>query len=385
VNSQRDGTNHYAPKFPLGSHTIASLCVSVARHRAEDTFTLLDEPAQAFVRAELHGGPGTTFQAPWIAHIGNNANSVRTLEGIRRSQESGIVVLHDVGLFHLANAWGLSQGTRGLTGDLISRELGSSGIRSLMRMLRGEEVTVERRAELMACIVRSLIPAHHSRVVHSADAAAVLVMSARDEGVWRRLDMPTQFSLSYPLEAPPTSTFDIAISGSGGDLKKVGSVWSAVSMLSRSRTLRVLVAGGICDDVIRHDPTAESNAHVTLVHRVDEHDWARLHRQCSVGLRLGVGAMGECSGVVRDFLCFGMVVVTDEETPSLQGSPRVVTVSRDAAAVEIADAITQALATADVAVQFRPVSFMMGVHEYAQALSEMIGRGEDDSPRAPAG
>ncbi len=43
MNSQRDGTNHYAPKFPLESHTIASLCVSVAQHRAQETCTSSDE------------------------------------------------------------------------------------------------------------------------------------------------------------------------------------------------------------------------------------------------------------------------------------------------------------------------------------------------------
>jgi hypothetical protein len=89
--------------------------------------------------------------------------------------------------------------------------------------------------------------------------------------------------------------------------------------------LRIDVVGSICIAMERELSvlllSRDTLRKFRLHPNVSEEKWNELHVAADCGIRLGVGNHGEASGVVRDYLFFGMKVISDELSPSLFDNP----------------------------------------------------------------
>ena len=91
--------------------------------------------------------------------------------------------------------------------------------------------------------------------------------------------------------------------------------------MSRDSRIRCVVIGSVSETVrnIIDDLNLKSTLKrkIKFIEHSDNEAWEKNHKSGNLGIRLGVGSNGECSGLVRDYVSFGMKVITDESTPDL--------------------------------------------------------------------
>ncbi len=325
--------------LPFAGHTIAHLCQRVS---LQDPQIMCDvEPPMALRRTPGSAAHVRDLAPRDVVHLGNNPYSVPLVLALQRSPSAPSVVLHDLWLFDLVEAWGAVQGVSSHALRLLTARNGVRAGRRALEFRSGHSVPLEEITPLAATLLAEVLPPGTRVLVHRDSPFVRDVLGMTPLGATAHAPLP----LYYAGEEPPLprrpARWDIVVSGTGSFARRMPVVIEALDRVSRVRSIRVAIAGGMVREAAGLNVARGST--VDLIPQLDDSAWAELHRDASVGVRLGVGHLGEGSGLVRDYLAFGLTVVTDDAEPPVCEHESVIVVPSNADAAVVADAVLRAL------------------------------------------
>lgn len=242
----------------------------------------------------------------------------------------------------------------------------------------GEDVPPEEIAPLAGALLSGVLPPTTRILIHrdSSFVRATLGSAGLNQVTYAPLP------LYYAEERPPSrvrpARWDVVVSGTGSFARRVSVVCHALRQVSTHRPIRVAVVGGMTREVA--GCTLAEGSTLEMIPSADAHTWATVHSSARVGVRLGVGQLGEGSGLVRDYLAHGMNVVTDDTEPPVNCHPAVTFVQPSAGADEVASAMLTALDALEPA----PVTDDAGGRAaYAAAHHDLLRESDDRTAAGP--
>lgn len=364
--------------LPFAGHTITRLCQRVALH---DPYISCDiEPAMNLRRTPEGAACPRDLTPHDIVHLGNNPHSVPLVIALQRSRSAPTVVLHDLWLFDLVEACGVVQGVSNHALRVLTTRHGVRAGRRAQEFRSGLPVPREDLAPLASTLLAEVLPSHARVLVHrdSDFVRDVLAMTAL--GATAHAPLPLYYAGSNPPPPRRPARWDAVVSGTGSFARRMPVVIEALNRLSGCRPIRLAIAGGMTREA--GGLTVAPGSTVDLLPHVDDAAWADLHRDTRVGIRLGVGHLGEGSGLVRDYLAFGMTVVTDDAEPPVSNHGGVIVVPSDADAAVVADAVLRALATQERSPTYEDRTSLAAYASRMRALATQgtadAGTGHDD-------
>ena len=335
---------HVTGELPFAGHTITNLCYQVSARRPSDTCLV---ESTAWMREPGGVRVGLRELGPRdILHLGNNAYSVPLVMAMQEGWRSPTVVLHDLWLFDLVEAWGEASGSSRLALRVLAEGLGVRASQQAQYFRAGRSTDQAQVAAMAACLISAILPPDTRVIVHRDSALVRDALTRAGVLDVHRATLPLHYARSTPPHPLRPSQWDIAVSGTGSFARRMPVIFDALQTLSRERPIRVVLIGGMSRgaDMCRLEPGSS----VDVVPTAEDEHWSELHAATRVGIRLGVGHLGEGSGLVRDYLAHGMAVVTDDDEPPIRDHRAVHLVAPDADPDEIARAVLKALASPDV-------------------------------------
>ena len=329
--------------LPFSGHTITNLCHHVSARRPGDTCVV---ESTAWMR-DPSGVPRHVHElGPRdIVHLGNNPYSVPLVMAMQQGWRSPTVVLHDLWLFDLVEAWSEAAGSSRKALRVLAEGLGVRASQEALHFRAGRPTDQEHVASMAACLIRSILPPDPRVIVHRDSPFVQNTLTRAGLLDVHRATLPLHYATSSPPQPLRPARWDIAISGTGSFARRMAVIVDALEALSRERPIRVILIGGMgrAADECHLDPGST----VDVVPTADDAHWSELHAATRVGVRLGVGHLGEGSGLVRDYLAHGMAVITDDDEPPIRGHAAVHLVAPDASPEQVAQALLVALASPD--------------------------------------
>lgn len=281
-----------------------------------------------------------------ILHLGNNPHSVPLVMAMQPEWQSPTVVLHDLWLFDLVDAWGEATGSSHLALRVLAEELGVRASQQALYFRAGHPTEQESVVSMAACLIRSILPPDTRVIVHRDSVFVRETLARAGLGDVCRVGLPLHYARLSPPRPLRPARWDIAVSGTGSFARRLPVIVDALKEVSRERPIRVVLIGGMSRAAA--ECHLEPGSTVDVVLTAEDAQWSELHASTRVGIRLGVGQLGEGSGLVRDYLAHGMAVVTDDDEPPVRGHAAVRLVAADACPEQVAHAVREALASPDV-------------------------------------
>lgn len=330
--------------LPFAGHTITNLCHHVSAQRPEDT-CIVESNSWSL---EPHGDSRDVRElGPRdILHLGNNPHSVPLVMAMKHGGRGATVVLHDLWLFDLVDAWGEATGSSRLALRVLAQELGVRASQQALYFRAGHLIEQEQVASMAACLMRSILPPDTRVIVHRDSAFVQETLARAGLGDVCRAALPLHYARLSPPRPVRPARWDIAVSGTGSFARRLPVIVDALKELSGERPIRVILIGGMSRAA--EECHLEPGSTVDVVPTADDAHWSELHASTRVGIRLGVGQLGEGSGLVRDYLAHGMAVITDDDEPPIRGHAAVHLVAPDASPDQVAQAALVALASQEV-------------------------------------
>lgn len=326
--------------LPFAGHTITRLCQRVAMHDPHVTHHI--EPYMELSRSTRTTARPRELAPLDVVHLGNNPHSVPLVLALRASHFPPTVALHDLWLFDLVEAWGVVQGVSSNALRVLTTHHGVRGGRRALEFLSGHPVPPAEITPLAATLLAEVLPPETRVLVHRDSPFVRNVLAMTPLGAKAVARLP----LYYAGEEPPLPTrparWDVVVSGTGSFARRTPVVIDALNRIRERRAIHVAIAGGMVQRTIGLALAPGSS--VDFLPDLDDPAWADVHRDARVGIRLGVGHLGEGSGLVRDYLAFGLTVVTDDAEPPVSDQGAVIVVPAEADGAAVADAVLRALA-----------------------------------------
>lgn len=325
--------------LPFAGHTITNLCRKVSARRPGDTCVIESrEAARGLNEVPRHAprlGPRD------VLHIGNNPYAVPLVIAMQNGWRFPTVVLHDLWLFDLIESWGATIGKSHLALRVLSEGLGVRAGRQAIHFRSGQPTESEAVATMAACLIRATLPPDTRVIVHRDSAFVRHTLALAGLPDVHQATLPLHWAMSTARGPFRPARWDVAVSGTGSFTRRKPVIADALSLVSHARPIRVLLIGGMSQG--SEACRLEAGSTLDVVQYADDGLWGELHAATRVGIRLGVGQLGEGSGLVRDYLTYGMGVVTDDDQPPVNRHPAVHLVASDASSELVATAILGAL------------------------------------------
>lgn len=359
--------------FPGNGHSITNFARALADKDVLGEFAVVssDWIAGFFESPALCALPRIVLKPGSIVHIGNNIESLPLMLALRESP-SCVVVLHDLWVPVLADGLGRIVGEPRLMVRAVWKSLGRRGLRLLSSWLEGATITPAERMAVFVAVLRATLPAHHFITSHrtnwpDSDLSAV--------GGWRHssvLDLPPHYSAGGVRVPQQPPRFDFAVRDSSGHWKRTRVVHDALLEVAKVLPLRIGVVGeplwwnnSSIEEVKKH------GGEVRRVGFLNNSQWDALHSQTRIGVRLGVGQLGECSGLVRDYVSHGMSAITDDLSGVFCGHPQVKIVHQDIRVDELASVMCEVMASPPPVVRDELAANELKLAEYWGSVSKI--------------
>jgi hypothetical protein len=291
-----------------------------------------------------------------IFHLGNNSNSVSVLAELFATTDpkNNIVILHDLNLTDLFESFASQKSISSFTWRTVEENLGAYGVLNYHKLKSGKELLVKERTEIYELFLSLIKKRSYKQITHCTNLELLNALGVNQEQSMIRIDLPLQYvraskSMDTNLEMGPARPM-IILSGHYSNLKKMDIIISALPLvLAEVPNLRIQVVGGVSlafRDILRKKKELRVLKKQTeYVQAESQNDWESCHSKGSLGIRLNVGINGESSGLVRDYLMYGMKVISDESSLDLQNNPNFTKVSSQIEYSELSKCIIQALST----------------------------------------
>lgn len=353
------GIQIFTPDFPLGIHTITELAVAQAAWLSDFVNTkVLRAPYKIPERnlsiSNLHfeDNPRESNGAS-IFHLGNNTHSTLILhELILSNSDQSIVILHDLNLISLFDSYGNFKGIPNLIWKLAEEKYGSFGVINLRKVVSGEQIPLDIRGLIFGVYLELICKLSNNVICHDASKLTLNALPNEISSKLTIMELPTRYVQTFVEEdskmVETTYKNLIIISGTNSSGKNIFIVLKALLLcLADIPSIRIRVIGSIRLSVERamlENLEFRELISVTEYFNAEKNsDWISLHQKNALGIRLNVGLNGESSGLIRDYLMFGMKVISDESTASLQKHPKFFHISKDCSADSLAKMIVKAL------------------------------------------
>lgn len=278
-----------------------------------------------------------------IYHLGNHPSSVPVLQHfLLNSSERKILLLHDLNLVDLAIAYCSHEYSDHTFFEYIQNQLGAYGSVAIGKKLSGLEILTSETKSLAKAVVNELFSHANAILTHTSLEEYFGDLPAETLEKTHLLDLPIGY---FPkgAEQPPTSKNPnkVIISGHSNPAKSSHKIILAINeAMIMNPKITCLVLGGIVADVKKilresvKGPSLKNN--FEFIDLVDDQSWEALHRSAALGIRLGVGANGESSGLIRDYIYFDLDVITDEKSRIMKDNPKVTVVNSSIEISELA-------------------------------------------------
>lgn len=264
-----------------------------------------------------------------IYHLGNNYNSAMLLQHILSSNSPRIIIeLHDLWIYDLLNDFGTLHGFENFGEELVRDALGAFGVVVLHCITRGKKdcYTEQQKMEVASILLNVLSKIDAIYITHGVNVEFEDYL--RKFGSIRiiKLELPVHYIGAKNAQSLVGPSRKMIVSGSASYSKETKTTaLLLIELASIIDELRIDVVGSICIAMERELSvlllSRDTLRKFRLHPNVSEEKWNELHVAADCGIRLGVGNHGEASGVVRDYLFFGMKVISDELSPSLFDNP----------------------------------------------------------------
>ena len=253
-----------------------------------------------------------------VFHIGNNVNSLPVYKALTNSiAKTNIVILHDIYLGNLLAAILKEQILK--NAELRLQEvLGISDyLLFILQNNSPNEADQTIRARLAVKILNVVIP-KGSKIVHAPNQLYEKELRNYDEiKNLHILDLPIGFHEIEGHRAKKIE-YDLVISGHASPQKKTSEILSQIENIAHEKQLKILIVGSICRQIKSELPRFSHKLDVKFVEVCTDEEWDSFHYASKIGIRLGVGMQGEKSGTVRDYLVYGLQVISDEKSEHLE-------------------------------------------------------------------
>jgi len=357
------GVTIYSPDMVNGFHTITEL----ARFQASNlrkffpvtSFLDNQNPNSKYIMSFDTKLMTLNFENPisfgvGVYHLGNNPQSVKTLYRFFQSHKSTtVVVLHDIFLLDLFQAYYLYIGKPELFKVKVVSRLGAAGPIELLKLQKGEGITLETKRNLSSVFLEEI--GSHAKIIisHSSDHLFPLIEESRLQDKNVVLALPSAYLMeqtSNLITTKKSKPTRIMVSGHASLTKEFHTLLEALEIVKGEIPGIDIVSAGTVgrqlEDAIRREPNFLGlGIKFGSKKELSDIGWRKFHQSGSIGIRLGVGENGESSGLIRDYLYFGMKVISDENTQSLLNHSDYFSVSKSADKFEISTAILNAMSS----------------------------------------
>jgi hypothetical protein len=263
-------------------------------------------------------------------HLGNNPASAILLTNILNLKPSKLIIeLHDLWIYDLLNRFGELHGFPGFGDELVTDSLGAHGLLILNSIVKGknDKYTELQRMEITSIFLSALSGIDAVYISHGTNAKLEDYLRTMRSMDLTKLELPINYVSDDEIQVKLSRSTKIIVSGSRSYSKEVKlTVLVLTTLAEMIPDLKIDLVGSICTDIekeLSELVLAKSVRRKFISHPdVSNEKWEELHKHADCGIRLGVGKNGEASGVVRDYLFFGLKVISDELTTSLSTYPQ---------------------------------------------------------------
>ncbi len=345
----------FTPNIQNGFHNIHQLAVYqkqiLENWNKKYQVILLTPSGKSFADEKEHLDSITkSYSHLQIYHIGNNAQSAAILEkALEGSNTRKIAVLHDLFLLDLLHSYGDQEPNFMAKFALkIEKQYGMFGTLALGRFNQGNGISQLAKITLGQFALTELAPFFDVILFHSykSDYLTNLPVSIREK--FQYIPLPIKYA-EIPFKSARSKKGQIiVISGMDSRSKKIKTqILGILLAMSRDSRISCVVIGSVSQSVKmiidEMDVKSDEKRKFKFIQRRDDETWRKTHESATLAIRLGVGGNGECSGLIRDYIGFGINVVTDEATPDLRKMKNMKIVEDDINPSELAEIIIQFL------------------------------------------
>lgn len=292
-----------------------------------------------------------------IYHIGNNHQSALILHAMITSSETKrVVILHDLYLADLFWSFGKLYEESDYANSIIQNKLGVYGVKALTDLRSGERFSYELIIEISKIFLEIIAENCESIIIHSNSKVSRDIQETFKS--IKYLPLPLYGNIRTPSRiSNDKKTLRIVISGHDSYIKSLNTIIEACLYLVEHEVIIELHCAGTISRRVLEMMKSVSKFNVLLkvskfVGELDSDEWAKFHMSSSIGIRLGVGNNGESSGLIRDYLNFGMKVISDEDNIYLKQLQNYHFINSDPSVEELAkkilDVANQEAAALDV-------------------------------------
>lgn len=354
---------HISANFTGSGHTISNLCKHVSRVFKEDKYQLIDSKWVTRFRIEPDISLVPRFDLPpnSVVHLGNNFESLPLLMAVRESKYPCVIIAHDAWLFDLMSALALTQERANSIISQFWADTGASGPRFLMHRRRRAIIDSATRDAMFGHVMNLLFDKEKSIIIHRADLNIPGCSYA-----------PLPYAYHDFLENPSFSVnkrYDVIVSGHYSAMKNTDMMAEAISLLLRSTELKFAIGGSIA--AAFQDPNIQSR-NLNLFSDLNDKQWQELHQSARLGIRLGIGLNGECSGSLRDYLALGLRAISDDPGDSIAKSCALSVVSNQITSHELAAVIRNTVVKPVVRYPYTQEERTETLINYASAIREYV-------------
>lgn len=350
----------YSPDAIHGMHTISQLALYQKNILKDNfaTFSCLFRRSDTSIY-EAQFDQCTTESKPnfnlnqniQIFHLGNSSSSILSLEYLFSSNcENSIIVLHDLWLGDLFESYGHWIGIPTLTSLLVEAELGDWGVINLEKMRSGDEILENVRTKIHSVLLNIVLQHCAKAISHSSSPMTQISLNTKFPEKFCFVDMPKNFFSETALLSKKIDEdiYTIIITGHGSYTKNLRLILVALVVVQNSLiNIKIKVGGDLVREVrqiISEDPYLKILSRVILYKQsLNQQEWQEFHTIGAVGIRINVGKNGESSGLIRDYLWFGMKVVGDEDVEELRADPNYYLLDKHLDATNLSKTILHAL------------------------------------------
>lgn len=326
---------HYSATFRGHGHSITNFARNIA---AQD-------PNGEFQIVEPEFATALQFTENSVVHIGNNIESLPLLLALRRSSHPCIVIVHDLLLTTLVDALGNYESQPRLVTKIIFEHLHGNGLRMLGSYMKGENLSVDDQLQIFRTLLQFAIPQHHSLYSHYSGRIGISISHFDHWRFQAELTLPRYWRGMAALAPAEEPRWDLVTRDSGGHWKRTPVVQAAIFELMKHRTVSL----GIIDtpywwnrENVNLGRSFGSN--IDRLGGLNDDHFDQVHSQTRIGIRLGVGEVGEGSGLIRDYVSQGMITITDDQSGVFSNTPNVILVAPDCSGEYLAEVIDSTLA-----------------------------------------
>ena len=330
----------YQAKILSSKYAVQTLLAPNVVSLFRDSFNVLLDPNVS------ENGFGTS-----IYHLGNHPSSILVLKHFLLDQSNRkILVLHDINLVDLALAYCVQEQIDTEFFFFIESKLGAAGSIAINKKLNSEQLSPIESKNLVRVILVELLEHADAIATHQDLQLYLGELPAHIKKKSYLIDLPIGY-FSNPSHS--TNVFRVkkrlVISGHSSGAKEVIKIVEAICLAMELDTIITCYVIGKIESEVRKALSTlgyskNYGASFIFFQKANDEEWELLHRSCELGTRFGVGTNGENSGLVRDYLYFGLKVITDEDSKVVRETERAVILSRDVDTLGLANAIHGELA-----------------------------------------